>query len=452
MTSLKKMPAAVDKCSVKKVCIDDFALRKKYTYGTVMVDLETHRIIDLIDSRETKAVEEWLKTYPNLEVISRDGAQTYSSAASNSHPEAVQVSDRFHLLKNLSEVVENHMRSLFPSRLPIPASSRSPEMEALLDTRNRAERIRFAHKKRKEGYTISDIALLLHSCPTTISKYLAIPESEIPPVKENVQERRHHEAIKNKQKAMDEVRELYRTGLTIEKISTITGHTTKTVRKYLKADSPADSGRYDGRQPGKLAPYEQEVMEMRSKGITYREIHEYICGKGYKGSEASLRVFMQKERTRRKEVQKQETEVMDYIPRKCLCQLIYHELENVKGITKEQYNEAIKKYPVLGSLYALLKEFHRIVFSQKSDELEKWMEKAEELKIEDLNSYINGLKNDLEAVKNGIKYTYNNGLAEGSVNKIKLTKRIMYGRNSFELLKAKLLLNEYFYKTYAFIN
>lgn len=141
MTSLKKMPAAVDKCSVKKVCIDDFALRKKYTYGTVMVDLETHRIIDLIDSRETKAVEEWLKTYPNLEVISRDGVQAYSSAASNSHPEAVQVSGRFHLLKNLSEVVENHMRSLFPSRLPIPASSRSPEMEALLDTRNRAERI-----------------------------------------------------------------------------------------------------------------------------------------------------------------------------------------------------------------------------------------------------------------------------------------------------------------------
>lgn len=155
-------------------------------------------------------------------------------------------------------------------------------------------------------------------------------------------------------------------GLTIEKIGTITGHTTKTVRKYLKADSPADSGRYDGRQPGKLAPYEQEVMEMRSKGITYREMHEYICGKGYKGSEASLRVFMQKERTRRKEVQKKESEVMDYIPRKCLCQLIYHELENVKGITKEQY--------------------HRIVFSQKSDELEKWMEKAEELKIEDLKA------------------------------------------------------------------
>lgn len=47
---------------------------------------------------------------------------------------------------------------------------------------------------------------------------------------------------------------------------------------------------------------------------------------------------------------------------------------------------------------------------------------------------------------NGINYQYNNGLAEGSVNKIKLIKRIMYGRNSFQLLKAKILLNEYYYQ------
>ena len=98
---LKKMPVHVDKSSVINICVDDFAFRKRYSYGTVMVNLDTHRIIDIIDSRETKKVEEWLKSYPNLKVISRDGAQTYSSAASNAHPDAVQVSDRFHLLKNL---------------------------------------------------------------------------------------------------------------------------------------------------------------------------------------------------------------------------------------------------------------------------------------------------------------------------------------------------------------
>ena len=66
----------MDKSAVTKVCVDDFALRKRFTYGSVMVDLETHRIIDIIESRETKKVEEWLKSYPNLKIISRDGAQT----------------------------------------------------------------------------------------------------------------------------------------------------------------------------------------------------------------------------------------------------------------------------------------------------------------------------------------------------------------------------------------
>lgn len=75
-----------------------------------------------------------------------------------------------------------------------------------------------------------------------------------------------------------------------------------------------------------------------------------------------------------------------------------------------------------------------------------WINSAEKLQIEELNPYINELKNDISAVKNSIKYPYNNGLAEGSVNKIKLIKRVMYGRNSFLLLKAKLLLNEFYYQ------
>lgn len=182
------MPSLVDKSTVTKVCVDDFAFRKRYTYGTVMVDLETHRIIDIIDSRETKQVEEWLRSYPNLVVISRDGAQTYSSASTNSHPDALQISDRFHLLKNISDAVQKYMYRLFPSRLVISATSQNAEMQALYDTRNRTERIHFAHKKRQEGYMTDDIALLLHSSPSTIRKYLAIPKDKIPEAKENARE------------------------------------------------------------------------------------------------------------------------------------------------------------------------------------------------------------------------------------------------------------------------
>lgn len=110
-------PKAQKKSSVTKVCVDDFALRKRFSYGTVMVDLESHRIIDLISSRETTNVANWLATFPNIQVISRDGAATYSSAATGSHPEAIQVSDRFHLIKWLSEAINKYIIREFPARI-----------------------------------------------------------------------------------------------------------------------------------------------------------------------------------------------------------------------------------------------------------------------------------------------------------------------------------------------
>lgn len=103
------MPSIVDNLSVRKVCVDDFAIRKRFSYGTVMVDLETHRIIDLIPTRNTEEVRAWLATYPNIEVISRNGAQIYANASEKSHPCVVQVSDRFHMIKGLTEAITKYM-------------------------------------------------------------------------------------------------------------------------------------------------------------------------------------------------------------------------------------------------------------------------------------------------------------------------------------------------------
>lgn len=163
---------------------------------------------------------------------------------------------------------------------------------------------------------------------------------------------------------------------------------------------------------------------MRAKGRNYKEIHDFITEKGYAGTVASLRMFMQKERAHQKEASKAastDNSEVEYIQRKSLCKLIYSKLEDVAMLTGEQYNAAIQKYPILGKMYSLVKEFHRIIFSHKPDELESWISNARLLNIDELNTYLTGLSNDLSAVKNAILYSYNNGLAEGSVNKIKLT-------------------------------
>ena len=134
------MPSIVDKSNVTKICVDDFAIRKRKSYGTVMVDLITHRIIDLLPSRDSKDVKQWLSTFPNIELVARDGAVIYSSAISKSHPNAVQVSDRFHLIKGLAEAINRIIIRLYPARLEIPNNRIStctildPSQGAVVDT------------------------------------------------------------------------------------------------------------------------------------------------------------------------------------------------------------------------------------------------------------------------------------------------------------------------------
>lgn len=202
-----------------------------------MAALESHRIIDMIPSREATDVSRWLASFPNIQVVSRDGASVYSSAATDSHPTEIQVSDRFHLIKGLSEAISKYVIREFPARVEIPlAEPVSDEMATLYNTANRPLRIRFAHKKRKEGLTVSDIALLLHSSPTTIRKYLAIPNEEIPESRPISRERQRQLELQQKQQEVDEARKLARDGYPIEQIAAMMHHTYKTIQNYLNPD------------------------------------------------------------------------------------------------------------------------------------------------------------------------------------------------------------------------
>ena len=116
----------------------------------------------------------------------------------------------------------------------------------------------------------------------------------------------------------------------------------------------------------------------------------------------------------------------------------------MKTISQEQYEQVLKSYPMIADLYVTIKEFYEIIYSKHEEKLDAWLVKLEKFNIPELQTYVNGIRQDIVAVKNGIAMHYNNGLAEGSVNKLKVIKRIMYGRNSFELLKAKVLLHEQF--------
>lgn len=155
--------------------------------------------------------------------------------------------------------------------------------------------------------------------------------------------------------------------------------------------------------------------------------------KGYKGKMTVLNMHM-------KSIRNEVRNNISYLKRSQVKKLFFYNLEEIKNeVLKNDINLYLKQNEELSEIIDLEKEFKTIIFSKKPEQLDIWIEKAKKLNVIELNSFINLIESDIEAVKNAIIYDYSNGLTEGFNNKTKVIKRQMYGRCGFDLLRLKIL-------------
>ena len=89
--------------------VDDVALRRRHSYATIIINAETGERIEVLPGREAATLEAWLRGHPGIEAVCRDGSATYAEAVRRALPDAVQISDRWHLWHNLAEAVRKEV-------------------------------------------------------------------------------------------------------------------------------------------------------------------------------------------------------------------------------------------------------------------------------------------------------------------------------------------------------
>src|SRR6266496_6395490 len=165
-----ELPAAQEP---RVIGLDDWAWKRRHRYGTLICDLEQNRPIDLLPDRRAETVSAWLQAHPHIDIVSRDGSSEYASAISKGAPQARQVSDRWHLVKNLAACVSVQLAKTL-AQLRRAEERRPAQTQAVQQAQQarQAERMaRYEHilELQKQGMKSGEIARTLSYEPANSS-------------------------------------------------------------------------------------------------------------------------------------------------------------------------------------------------------------------------------------------------------------------------------------------
>ena len=251
--------------------------------------------------------------------------------------------------------------------------------------------------------------------------------------------------LEKKQQLINDVRNAYDKCQNKSHVARLFGLDFKTVSKYLSPSVTPINGNTYVKRKSILDEFLPEIHSKVQDGMNSTLIEKSLRQKGYQGSSSTLRHYISDYKKSQRQLildNMQEEQNCYWIERKLLIKLLFKPLSQIPQLDNLLIEHINNQYPIFNQIIELVNDFRVLVKNKEVNLLEAWIKEATLLNIREINSFVEGIKRDLPAVRNAIQFQYNNGLAEGNVNKIKVIKRIMYGRNSFELLRSKILCLE----------
>ena len=377
--------------------VDDWSWRRGKRFGSILVNLETHKIVDLLVDREAESVRQWLAAHPEVDVVSRDRGGCYIDGATLGAPQATQVADRWHILSNLGDAVEAFLIRAQIRLEPGKASS---------------------GKCQKPDHPLTSFS--------------ATPACQ----------RKSQARLLRKWKLYQRVQELHATGMSLRKIGEELGLARNTVRKYFRQppDPPLPTPR--PLRASQLDPYEDYLLDRWSQGErNAAQLHRELSERGYPGSASLVRAYVGHLRTTTGDGSppRSRKERAKAVSPRALRWLLARKREDLEEVEQERLGQLLNLSPEVQTAYALLQAFLMLVRERKHQELRSWMEQAISSGIPELGSFVMGIERDYDAVHAALRLPWSQGVTERKVNKLKTLKRVMYGRAGFALLRQRLL-------------
>jgi transposase len=438
---------------VRVVGIDDFAFRRGRNYGTILVDLEDHIVIDLLPDIKKETVIEWLKGHPEIEIISRDRASAFAEAGRVAAPQALQIADRFHISQNLWETCEALIKQNYSTIRQVLDKQNDevrPGIEGLLAVEAAIKPAEEASQPRRiEEVTSTQVVSMQ---PVVRERPQEIMQTKSAGLKEvvalNSRERKKQETRNRRLAIYQEVKTLQERGFSRTEIAQKLGTNVTQVRRYLKG-VPIHGGSVQ--QKTILDPYKAHLKRryFEDHFDNIKELWREIQTQGYSGSYGGVSAYLIQLKFEQDVVEltgrpitKRVKAVEKKLPSiRRLSWSLFLPAHRLKVSQSEQLQLILRAEPKLSRGYTLVQQFTKLMAQRTDVGLTEWLIEVEGSEIEPLKSFVRGVRRDEEAVRAGLKSRWwSQGPVEGFVNKLKLVKRSAFGRASFQLLRTRILL------------